>query len=124
MKRYIKSNEAIMAMANVNKRRTGLNVNIWSDGQGCLRNKPDVVPRVKIVGDDGAVSVSISDHPQVLAPKSWRSRFKKSFVADVEEAMQYVARNWDLFLRHYSDTDLSFDDSDLFDSLSARGDYK
>lgn len=124
MKRYIRSQEYIEAMANVNKRRTGLNVNIWSDGQGCTRNKPDVVPRVKLVGDDASVSVSISADPQVLAPKTWKSKFKKSFVKDVEDGIEYVARNHDLFMKHYMDRDLSFDDSDLFDSLRERGDYK
>ena len=110
-------------MANVNKRRTGLNVNIWSDGQGCTRNKPDVVPRVKIVDGDDSVSVSISSNPEVLAPKTWRKKFKKSTVDNIEEGINYVARNYDLFLKHYMDTDLSFDDSDLFDSLRERGDY-
>ena len=123
MKRYIHSSEDIMAMANVNKRRTGLNVNIWSDGQGCTRNKPDVVPRVKIVDGDDSVSVSISSNPEVLAPKTWRKKFKKSTVDNIEEGINYVARNYDLFLKHYMDTDLSFDDSDLFDSLRERGDY-
>lgn len=123
MKRYIYSSEYIMAMTNVNKRRTGLNVNIGSDGQGCTRNKPDVVPRVKIVDGDDSVSVSISSSPEVLAPKTWRKKFKKSTVDNIEEGINYVARNHDLFLKHYMDTDLSFDDSDLFDSLRERGDY-
>lgn len=125
MKRYIRSTEYVMAMANVNKKRTGLKVNIWSDGQGCLRNKPDVIPRVKLVTDSNeSVSVSISDHPLVLAPKTWKKRFKQSTVAAIEEAIQYVARNYDLFMKHYMDKDLSFDDSDLFDSLKQRGEYK
>lgn len=123
MKRYIHSSEYVMAMANVNKRRTGLNVNIWSDGQGCTRNKPDVVPRVKIVDDDNSVSVSISANPEVLAPKTWRKKFKKSTVDNIEAGIEYVARNYDLFLKHYMDTDLSFDDSDLFDELRKRGEY-
>lgn len=111
-------------MANVNKRRTGLNVNIWSDGQGCTRNKPDIVPRVKIVDGDDSVLVSISANPKVLAPKTWKTQFKKSVVDNIEAGMEYVARNYDLFLKHYMDTDLSFDDSDLFDSLRERGEYK
>ena len=125
MKRWIHSSEDyIMAMANVNKRRTGLNVNIWSDGQGCLRNKPDVIPRVKIVGDEGSVSASIEEDPKVLAPKGWKKKFKKSTVDDIEEGLKYLKRNYDLFLKHYQDTDLSFDDGDLFSSLQERGEYK
>lgn len=123
MKLYVNNFEYISAMANVNKRRNGLKVNIWSDGQGCTRHKPDVTPRVKIVDGNDSVSVSISSNPEVLAPKAWRSTFKKETVNHIEEGIKYVARNYDLFLKHYMDTDLSFDDSDLFDSLRERGDY-
>lgn len=123
MKRYIHEADYVMAMANVNKKRSGLAVNIWSDGQGCTRNKPDVVPRVKIVDGQDSVSVSISPNPEVLAPKTWRKKFKKSVVDNIEEGIDYVARNYDLFLKHYMDTDFSFDDTDLFESLKARGEY-
>ena len=124
MKRYIHGSEDIFAMANVNKCRTGLNVNIWSDGQGCTRNKPDIIPRVKIVCDDAQVSVSISENLVVLAPKDWESRFQKSEIDAIKEGMNYVSRNHGLFMKHYMDRDLSFDDSDLFDELKKRGRYK
>lgn len=124
MKKWIHSSESIMAMANVNKKRTGLSVNIWSDGQGCLRNKPDTIPRVKLNSPNGDISVSISENPQVLAPKNWQKKFKKSDIEAFEEAIDYVARNYDLFLEHYNDTDFSFDDEILFDSLRDRGDYR
>lgn len=123
MKKYVAHPEYIMAMANVNKRRTGLKVNIWSDGQGITRNKPDNIPRVKIVTDSGSVSVSIEACPKVLAPKNWQAQFKKSEILNIEEGIEYVSRNWDVFLKHYMDVDLSFDDSDLFDSLRRRGEY-
>lgn len=124
MKRYIHSNENIMAMANVNRKRTGLNVDIWSDGQGCTRNKPNVVPRVKIMDKNEGVSISIETDPKVLAPKEWQKKFKKSVVKAIEEGIDYVGRNSDIFLKHYMDTDFSFDDSDLFEELKRRGDYK
>lgn len=124
MKRWMHaSEEYVMAMANINKKRTGLNVNIWSDGQGCLRRKPDVVPRVKIESVGGSVSVSISEDPKVLAPKNWKKKFKKSTISDIEAGIEYLKRNYDLFLQHYSDVDFSFDDADLIDSLRKRGDY-
>ena len=90
MKRYIHSSENIIAMANVNRRRSGLNVDIWSDGQGCTRNKPDVMPRVKIMDKNEGVSVSIETNPKVLAPKEWRKKFKKSVVKAIEEGIDYV----------------------------------
>jgi hypothetical protein len=125
MKKYIRTtNDTIMAMANINKKRTGLRVNIWSDGQGCLRNKPDKLPRVKLDIGDASISVSISDHPVVLAPKNWLSKFKQSEIDSFEEGIEYVARNYDLLLKHYMDTDGSFDDFDLFNALKSRGEFK
>ena len=123
MRKFVKS--PIMAMANINKKRTGLNVNIWSDGQGCLRNKPDVVPRVKLISDDSvSISVSISANPEVLAPKDWQKRYKKSLVVAFNEGIEYVARNHDLLMKHYKDTDGSFDDYDLFNELKKRGEFR
>lgn len=124
MKKYIQNSEVIMAMANVHKKRTGLKVNIWSDGQGCLRNKSDNIPRVKLDGGDASVSITIEPIPEVLAPKDWRSKFKQSEIAAIEEGMEYVGRNFDLFLKHYMDTDGSFDDVDLFEALRQRGELK
>lgn len=119
MKKYI------MSMANINKKRTGLKVNIWSDGQGCLRNRPDYAPRVKLDTGNATVSVSIEANPQVLAPKgNWRSKFKQSEVVALEDAIDFVGRYYDLFLKHYMDTDGSFDDMDLFDALRSRGAIK
>ena len=125
MKKLIRrTNENIMAMANINKKRTGLSVNIWSDGQGCLRNKPDKLPRVKIDAGDVSISVSISNNPKVLAPRNWLSTFKQSEIEALKEGIAYVARNYDLFLKHYMDTDGSFDDFDLFNALKDRGEFK
>lgn len=124
MKRVIYNAENIMAMANVNKKRTGLNVNIWSDGQGCLRNKSDIILRVKLVAGEDSISVSLDAEPKVLAPENWKSKFKKSVVDDFLAGIKYVKDNRDVFLAHYLDTDLSFDDEDLFNELRARGCYK
>lgn len=125
MKRYISDSDAIMAMANISKKRTGLKVNIWSDGQGCLRNKPDDAPRVKLDGGDAAISISIEPKPKVLAPKgNWEKKFKQSDVAALKAGIEYVGRNYDLFLKHYMDTDGSFDDIDLVDELRKRGELK
>lgn len=124
MKRIIYNAENIMAMANVNKKRTGLNVNIWSDGQGCLRNKSDIIPRVKLVAGDDSISVSLDAEPKVLALENWKSKFKKSTIDDFLAGIKYVKDNRDVFLAHYLDTDLSFDDEDLFNELRARGCYR
>lgn len=122
MKRYVHD---IFAMANVSCKKSGLSVNIWSDGQGCTRNKPDVTPRVKICKDNHVVSVSIEKQPKVLAPKgNWRKNLSQSEVKAFEEAIEYIGRNHQTFLKHYQDTDLSFDDEDLFNELRQNGQYK
>ena len=120
MKRYVRQD--VFAMANVNYKRSGLSVNIWSDGQGCTRNKPDVLPRVKLNKGNDTISVSIEDEPKVLAPRGdWRKYFKKDVVEAFEEGIAYVGRNSETLLKHYNDTDLSFDDEELFNELRSKG---
>ena len=121
----MRSTQDIFAMANLNPAKSGLSAQIWSDGQGCTRNKLDTIPRVKIVKDDCKVSVSIEPEPRVLAPKGdWRKKFQQSEVSAVEDAIEYVGRNYETFLKHYNDTDGSFDDESLFAELRQRGQYK
>lgn len=42
----------------------------------------------------------------------------------IKEAIKYVGRNYDLFLKHYNDKTNTFRDIDLFMALADRGDYK
>ena len=119
MKRYV------MSMCNIHPRRTGLSVNIWSDGQGVLRNKPDDAPRIKLKKNDAEISVTIEPNPKVFAPKGdWKHKFKKSDVIALEDGIDYIGRNYDLFLEHYMDTSGDFDDLDLFNALADRGELK
>jgi hypothetical protein len=43
---------------------------------------------------------------------------------NIQEAMKYVGRNYDLFLKHWNDTDYSYDEDDLKNDLRKRGEYK
>jgi len=124
MKRMIRSSEDVFGMANLNPIKSGLKAHIWSDNQGVTRNKPDHLPIVKISEGDDCISVSIESDASVLAPKNWTKKFTKSVVSDFEEAIKYVERNFDLFLKHYNDIDGSFDDESLFAELRSRGEYK
>lgn len=67
------------------------------------------------------MSVLISDNPKILAKSR---KLKSSELDKVNEAIKYVARNNDIFLAHYFDTDFTFDDEDLFSALRDRGEYK
>ena len=123
MKYVTFSNEAVFGMANLNPKRTGLSVVIWSDHAGIERNKRDNDARVKIgfPNNGPSVSVSIEEHPKILAKSK---NIKNSEMNKIEEGIEYVGRNHDLFLKHYNDTSFDFDDEDLYNELRKRGEYK
>ena len=119
MKRYISSSSEIFGMANLSMKRTGLPVVIWSDHQGVSRSLKHSIPRLKIgrVGEFD-ISVSISSEPKILAKSSG---ITQSQLKLCKSAIQYVADNYDLFLKHYNDTNEEFDDEDLYEALRERG---
>lgn len=121
MKKWIHS-DYILGMANLNPKRTNLPVIIWADHNGVDRTVSHrESPRVKISKGDISISVSIEEDPQILAKSG---NIPKSDMRDLKQGIDYVARNWDIFLKHYQDTDFSFDDDDLKDELRNRGDYR
>lgn len=119
--RLITENEILMGMANLSPKRTNLQATIWSDNNGAKRNKKDKSPRVKIETSDSEVSVSIEKEPKILAKTK---NIKQSDMNKIKDAMKYVGRNYDLFLKHYNSSSDVFDDYDLFQALVERGDYK
>ena len=113
----------VFGMANLIPRRTGLHANIWSEHSGILYNVSHKnTPRVKIKSGEYQVSVSIEEIPQIIVENI--SHPKKSDEICVKEAIDYIGRNYDVFLKHYLDKTDDFDDEDLFDSLRQRGEYK
>lgn len=122
MKITITSREDVFGMANVNPKKSGLKVIMWSDNGGAGANRPHNEPRVKIgKNKSNSVSVSLEPNPRILAKSS---HIKKSDWDDIDEGIKYVGRNYDLFLKHFNSSDLSYDDEDLFNDLRARGEYK
>ena len=123
MKRLIRSNtQAVLGMANLNPKRTNLPVIIWADHNGVDRTVSHrESPRVKVSKDDVSISISIEENPRILAQSS---NITARDMKDLQKGIDYVARNWDIFLKHYMDTDFSFDDDDLKDALRERGDYR
>ena len=122
MKRYITSDDYVFGMSNLNPRRTDLPVIIWADHNGVDRAVSHrESPRVKISKDAVSISVSIEANPRILAQSE---HISKADMNDLQQGIAYVARNYDLFLKHYLDTDFSFDDDDLKDALRERGDYR
>ena len=122
MKRYIKLSNDIFAMSNLNPKRTNLPVVIWVDHSGIDRTVSHrESPRIKISKDEYSISVSIEENPRILAKSG---SIPKTVMSELKQGMDYVARNYDIFLKHYLDTDFSFDDDDLKDELRKRSDYK
>ena len=111
----------IFGMANLNPNKTGLHVIIWSDHGGAYNNRHHNEPRIKIGTSEGSVSTTISPNPRILSKSK---NIKKSLQSKIDEGIEYVGRNYDLCLKHFNDSDFSFDDEDLFQALRDRGEYK
>ena len=124
MKRYIKSKEEhIFGMANITPRRSGVPADLWSDHGGISRQvSHNHTPRVKVAYQDNEISISIEAQPKILAPKG--KKIPGSAMKYLQTGIDYVGRNYDLFLKHYMDTDDSFDDQDLFEALRERKEFK
>lgn len=108
-------------LSGLTPKRTGLNVTIWSDHGGILSISKDI-PFVKLGKKcKFDVTITIERKPKILDESK---SITKSEMLDIEEAMKYVGRNYDLFLKHFNDIDDSFDDDDLKAALVKRGEYK
>ena len=101
--------------ADVSPKKSGLSVSVRSLHRGV--NFIDC-PQVELSDNDIIARISLERNPKIL--KYYSERYKDS---DVKEAIGYVGRNYDIFLKHFLDTDDSFIDDDLFDTLSERGEY-
>ena len=124
MKRYIRSEtEHIFGMTNITPRRSGIPADVWSDHGGVSRQvSHNHTPRVKISYQDTEISVSIEAEPRILAPKG--KKIPTNIMKYLQTGIDYVGKNYDLFLKHYFDTDDSFDDQDLFEALRERNEFR
>lgn len=112
----------IFGMANLTSRKTGLSADIWSDHKGIERQvSHSNTPRIKITTKNSSAPITIEPNPVITAKSKY---LKKSDIDAINEAKDYIGRNYDLFLKHYYDVDDIFDDEDLFQALRERGEYK
>ena len=117
-----KNAQPLFEMSNLIPKNTGLSVDIWSDHKGVLGKYKHKEPRVKM-GKRGQfmISVSIESKPKILVKSKG---ITESQLKSCQSAIEYVGKNYDLFLKHFNDTDDSFSDDDLKDALKERGYYK
>ena len=122
MKYTVFSSQSVFGMANLPAKRTGLSADIWSDHKGIERSVSHRgTPRIKISVGSYMVSVTIEPIPVIKAESKHSTKSQKNAV---KEAMEYIGRNYDLFLKHYYDVEDEFDDRDLINALEGRGEYR
>lgn len=120
--KYVNEAMNLIEMANITKRKSNLTCDVWSEHSGVLRNNTHSEPRVKLTKDNTGISVSIEQEPRILALPNGQSEDKLRRIFN--DGIAFVGRNYDILLKHYLDTDDSFDDEDLFNALRERGEYK
>lgn len=107
-------------------KRTGLKVNIWSKWNVAeiTKEKPNIIIGRAEYWNRYIIVVTISPTPQIIAQTPNITDEQKQ---DLEEGIKYVARNYELFLKHYNnngDNGAEFDDVDLIEALKEKGEYK
>ena len=123
MKKYITCPEPeyIFGMCNLVPKDTRIPADIWSEHKGVSRHKKDKTPGAKVSKGDSEVSVSIEPKPKILA----RSKsISHSDMKAIKKGIEYIGKNYDLFLDHFNDIDDNFTDLDLMKALASRGDFK
>ena len=124
MKKWIYAKTvSITGMANIVPKKSGIPADVWSDHSGGSRKVSHRgTPRAKVGYQGTEISVSIEAQPKILAPKY--KKIAPGVMKNLQTGIDYIGRNYDLFLKHYLDFDDSFDDEDLFQALRDRGEYR
>lgn len=108
--------------ATISAKRTGLYVDIWSKWNvSDITKEPHIIIGKAEYWNRYIIVVTLSPTPQVIAQTQ---NITDEQMQDLKAGMEYVARNYDLFLKHYNNADAGFDDDDLIDALKEKGEYK
>lgn len=114
---------SLCEMANITKSKSGLDVDVWSEHGGVIRNTSHKnTPRAKLSNNTYTISVSIEENPRILRkPRKLSADNARRIFSN---GIDYVKNNYEIFLKHYNDVDDSFDDESLFNALREKGVYK
>ncbi len=112
--------------AMLSPRRTGLKVNIWSKWNvaDISKEKPNIIIGKAEYWNRYIIVVTISSTPKIIAQTPNITDEQKQ---ELEEGIKYIARNYELFLKHYNNDGNDgeeFDDEDLINALKERNEYK
>lgn len=109
--------------ATLSNKRTGLKVDIWSKWNVAeiTKEAPNIIIGRAEFWNRYIIVVTISSNPKIIAKTPNITEEQKQ---ELEEGIKYVARNYDLFLKHYNNDGNYFDDEDLINALKEKGEYK
>ena len=82
------------------------------------RGLDDKPPHVRLLTSNAVAIITIAESPEILGISP------EGAIEEFQDAIDYVARNHDIFLKHYQDTTFEFSDKWLFDALRARKENK
>ena len=98
---------------------TGLKVDIFS--KWCGDGKPRILIGNIDKSNNYLIIATISPTPLIL---DQTPNITEELMKDIKEGINYVARNYDLFLKHYIDPTGQFSDDELLGELAKCGEYK
>ncbi len=107
----------------LSNKRTGLQVDIWSkwNVSEITKEAPNIIIGRAEYWNRYIIVVTISSNPKIIAKTPNITEEQRQ---ELEEGIKYVARNYDLFLKHYNNDGNYFDDEDLINTLKEKGEYK
>ena len=100
---YLMQDDILFEMANIQKKITGLPVNLWVDEHGVSRNNEHNLPRLKFqanksdkVNGEG-IPISISANPEILVANAHTELSD----AEINMIKVFIINHLELFLEHW-----------------------
>ena len=85
-------------MANIKRQRSGLSADIWVDSAGASRKVQHSEPRLKLVGGDYEVELTIESKPRIIALPQGVTEEKAK--RDYRDAIKFVGKYYQINLHH------------------------
>lgn len=124
---YQEGQKKLYEMADLSRKRTGLKVNIWVDhGANNFRNIEHDTNRLKLgIRNEFEVEISLDDMEiKSYYPKDLYTKKGSNKTQAIDEGIEYIRKNKELFQKCLDDKDEEYDEDDLKDDLRRRGFYK
>ena len=115
-------------MVTLTPKDTGLALYLSMDDTGSMsengNHRSDNTPRIWVHSGYNTkylceAIVTIEAKPKIIIQKCVKPKDNKK----IKEAIDYISRNYDIFLKHYLATE-NYDNGDMFDDLKTKGELK